>query len=219
MRGKKIGLSLGVSEEKEQIRAKNGQKTWRGHGRTAGWLAGWLAVLADQISRMARVPLNRSYFRSCSGRARLTRRKTFDECSSWMSLQGQTIPSRFSSALREKSIRGFPRESRTIELDPFFLDMPVRLNDIGYQNTKSGRAFNDWMRNCRLLDRYKFFHELDRAVWRGSFTLDYPQDTHRIILLSRNRLDNRILYDPRVWIYYNMRRRNAICLVEHIMSY
>lgn len=40
---------------------------------------GWLAVLADQISRMAPGPLNRSYFYSCSQRSRLTRRKTFYE--------------------------------------------------------------------------------------------------------------------------------------------
>lgn len=81
MRRKKIGLSLGVSEEKDQIRAKDDQEDIEG-ARKNDWLAGWFAVLADQISRMARAPLNRFYFRSCSRRARLTRRKTFDECSS-----------------------------------------------------------------------------------------------------------------------------------------
>lgn len=81
-----------------------------------------------------------------------------------MSLQGQTIPSRFSSALREKSIGRSPRESRTIELDPFPLDISVRLNDIDYENTESQRVFSDWMRNCQLQDRYKFVCELDCAV-------------------------------------------------------
>lgn len=71
-------LGFEVSEEKEQVRTKEdetGQENIEGARKN-----GWLTVLADQISRMVRAPLNRSYFRSSSERARLTRRKTFDEC-------------------------------------------------------------------------------------------------------------------------------------------
>lgn len=77
MRDKEKELDFGASGEKERVRAKEDDAQENVEG---AWKNGWLAVLADQISRMVRAPLNRSYFRSCSERARLTRRKTFDEC-------------------------------------------------------------------------------------------------------------------------------------------
>jgi len=69
VRNAREDLPLGAGE-KEQVGAKedDGKGMWKGDiGKN-----GWLAVLADQISRMARAPLNRFYFCSCcSGRGEL----------------------------------------------------------------------------------------------------------------------------------------------------
>lgn len=125
--------------------SKNERRRWQENIEEAR-KNGWLAVLADQISRMVRAPLNRSYFRSCSERARLTRRKTFDECPSESA--GRWSPPLFSStslprllAARKIDPRITPRGSRTIELDPLSHGAPVRLNDTNSQNKKSGTRF------------------------------------------------------------------------------
>lgn len=67
-------------KRRKRVRASKSERKRRQENVEGARKNGWLTVLADQISRMVRAPLNRSYFRSCSERARLTRRKTFDEC-------------------------------------------------------------------------------------------------------------------------------------------
>lgn len=83
--GIKSKLSLKPESLKERETGTRERLRWRDKGANTKEkrekTTGWLAVLADQISRMARAPLNRFYFRSCSQKSRpnLTRRETFNE--------------------------------------------------------------------------------------------------------------------------------------------
>jgi len=107
---------------KRRKRVSKNERRRRQENIEGAWKNGWLAVLADQISRMVRAPLNRSYFRSCSERARLTRRKTFDECpreplqedSSILSFPPPISP---TFCARKIDLRITPEWSRTIALD------------------------------------------------------------------------------------------------------
>jgi len=106
---------------------------------------GWLAVLADQISRMVRAPLNRSYFRSCSERARLTRRKTFDEYPREPLQEDSSIlsfPPNLPGFLRpENRSTDHPRVVSHDCARSFVFTISVRFNDIDSQNKKSGTCF------------------------------------------------------------------------------
>jgi len=120
VRNAREDLPLGAGE-KEQVGAKedDGKGMWRGDiGKN-----GWLAVLADQISRMARAPLNRFYFCSCcSERGEGPDSNPSQNVRRMLSPpEPLLVPSHFFLSIPRpgKSIRESPPLlSRTIELDP-----------------------------------------------------------------------------------------------------